>query len=380
MKLILAGKLKYLSGKKGHAIYYHFTDQFGARQRISLKTKVDSPGKNKNGDIIFPTEAYTIAQSIDSEVRENRWNIPQKNATTTLKELLELFFKLNGSTIEEESRYQYTHIIGKFIDYFGNITVAQMDEDRLFEYRKKELARKMSPYTIAKDFRTMKSLFNFAIDKGMMRKNPVTKSLKVKLPDKQPVIYAQTEIDSLWEYLEVNDKDLQRQLEFLLLTGFRASDSCLFTFDRIDPKLQVLLYYNKKKLRDELFPLSDRLTALIAACPRTWQPRVFRYDTRHKLYHRLKDALTAVGITKKIALHNLKATYSTTLARAGADYKTLQELSHHKSGQTTLKHYIFVDLEEKRKMLNKVESSRKKIAKIESHERPSPSIKKKKAL
>lgn len=378
--ILLLGKLKYRRSKKGFVVYYDFTNQYHARDRISLKIIVDNPSKNKVGEYIFPLEAIDIAKAIDRNVQEHRWGISKKKTPITLSQLMELFFTLDGSIIEEQSRSLYRQIVGLFVSHFGDTPINQITEDMLFSFRKIELERDISPYTVAKYLRTLKSLFSFAVHRDLMRKNPVTRALKIKLPDKQPVIYAQSEIELLFAYLEKHDLDLKRQLEFLLLTGFRVSESCLFTFDRIDVQLQTLLYWNKKKKRDELFPISDRLNALLESCPRTWYPRVFKYETRYAVYKRFKHALATVGITKKIAIHNLKATYATSIARAGADIKMLHELSHHKSEQTTMRHYLFVDLEEKRKMLNKVETLRAKMAQNEISAKTPTTSRKRKAL
>ena len=45
MAVLLNGKLKYI----GNHIYYHFTDEFGCRQRLSLALKVDSDHPSSPG-------------------------------------------------------------------------------------------------------------------------------------------------------------------------------------------------------------------------------------------------------------------------------------------------------------------------------------------
>lgn len=348
MTIDLSGKLKYL----GKHVYYHFSDQFGARQRISLRLKVDKTGRDKEGKYIFPADAIAIAKKIDRDVRELVWGLPRPKKKITLSALLEAFLKNDGSEDRQSTQDLYSIAVKKFNAFKPGVVIAQISRELLISYKKYLLEEtKNSPFTVAKDFRHLSALFNFAMREHLLPENPITRHVRPKLPKKFPVIYTEDELAALFGYLREHSPGTYQQCLFLYLTGFRSDESCRLKWSQFDWDLKVIHHFNEKGARDEFFPLSDFLFTTLQALPRTSE-YVFPERTRYRLYDKIRIARDALGITKPKALHIFKKNYSTVLAMQGTPHLMLPQLTHHTSLGPAKESYVYVELEEKRKWLN----------------------------
>ena len=375
MNITLSGKLHYLPGKKGYSVYYHFSDQFGARQRISLKLTVEHPEKNRKGDWIFPTEAIRIALNIDKEVRDRKWKMPADRVNLTIKQLLDRYFELDGNECAPATKEVYRSVVEKIVTNFGDLILARIDEGLLIRH-KGLLVEKFAnrPVTIARDLRHLSALFAFAIRQKLMDENPVTRTVKIKKLRKATVLlYSPEELQAIFGYMDQHFPDALNQIRFLLYTGFRESESCELRWDKIDRNLKAIYHYNIKAGREELYPCTPQLWDLLESLPRNYEPFVFKYRKRFGPYEALRRTKKKLGITKRIHIHTLKKNYSTAIGSVGTPQAMIPSLTHHTTMQVMQDSYMFVELEEKRKWLSKahdmIDLLAKKRQKIETEEK-----------
>lgn len=355
MRVLLNGRLKYV----GNRIYYHFSDQYGAYNRISLKIKVDKPEKNNKGEWIFPAEAYIIGRKIDSEVRERKWKIQKPAIKRTILQVMEEYFLLDGNQTTEGTRNSYKNTVSKFVNLYGNIHIDSISPSMMVEFRNRMLKHKNNDFTIAKDFRQLSALFSFGVRNSYIAINPISRYNRPHPKKKMPEIYSDAELTKLFNYLRTSDPGVMNQLFFLLLTGFRVDESCNIQWDQIDWNNKCILHHNQKGKRDELYPMSDILHKFIEGLPRTYRPYIFANRSRTNLHKHISKARQFCGITKKKAIHLFKKNYSTGLANVGTPSYILPDLAHHTSINTTKDAYIYTEMEEKRRWLNE---SHKRLA------------------
>ncbi|MHB1051176.1 MAG: tyrosine-type recombinase/integrase [Bacteroidota bacterium] len=355
MNIQLNGKLVYLPGKKGYAVYYHFTDQFGVRQRISLHLTVTNPEKNRHDNWVFPLDAYTIARTIDKDVRESKWRIPTAADKITIKQLVDRYFELDGNECAPGTRVMYRTIVEKFVESFGNLPLARIDEPTLIKYKNLMAEKRQNrPVTIARDLRHLSALFAFAVRQKLMGANPVTRTVKIKKLRKGPVVlFTPDEMQNIFGYMQIQYPDALNQIRFLLYTGFRETESCELRWDKIDRNLKAIYHFNIKAGREELYPCTPQLWDLLESLPHTYDPYVFRYRKRYEPYNALRRTKKTLGITTRIHIHTLKKNYSTAIGTVGTPQAMIPSLTHHTTMQVMQDSYMFVDLEEKRKWLTK---------------------------
>ncbi len=351
MRVLLNGRLKYI----GNHVYYHFTDELGCYQRLSIKIKVDKIEKNTNGELIFPANAYAVARQIDEDVRSLKWNMKKPAVKRTIQQLLDEYLSLDGSHIADSTKILYRNGVKKFIEIFGDIPINKINSDLMVVFRN-SLASKdgysNNDYTIAKEFRQMAALFSFAVRRSYISANPINRYNRPHPPRKMPDIYSESELSSLFNYLETNAPDAMNQIYFLLLTGFRVEESCIIKWDQIDWTNRCIMHHNQKGRRDELYPMSDVLLDFTKKLPRLYKPFIFKFRDRFVLHRQLKKARDAAGINRRKSIHLFKKNYSTGLANVGTPSYILPDLAHHTSINTTKDAYLYMDMEEKRKWLN----------------------------
>ena len=128
---------------------------------------------------------------------------------------------------------------------------------------------------------------------------------------------------------------------FLLHTGARLSEAQRLRWDDVDFRAGHVVLNTTKRARDgratvtRNVPMNDTLKSMLAGLVRNG-PSVFllRYNVRRKWVR----ALDLAGV-RRYRVHDLRHTFASTLADAGAPPFTLKEIMGHTSLQTTLRYY-----------------------------------------
>ncbi|MCC6396244.1 MAG: hypothetical protein IT282_04435 [Bacteroidetes bacterium] len=110
-------------------------------------------------------------------------------------------------------------------------------------------------------------------------------------------------------------------------------------------------------------PVDEVLDDLLATCPRSFTPWVFKYRTINKLFSAFAWIRKVSGIRPNLTIQAFKRTYANALYdTAGDDLLSVQELAHHASIQTTQAAYLRRRrLDTKRAVLS---ASRQEIASV----------------
>jgi integrase len=366
MKLVLAGKLHYHPGKKGHAVYYHFTDQFGCRQRVALKLTVSDPGKNKRGEWIFPEEAYAIASSIDQQVRERRWKLPTaaKENPILLQEAFDKFLVLRKPNLADKTIELHELSFSKLIGYFGNIPVESITSEKMIRFRD-AMIRQDKLTNAAWWLRHLSAFFNFCADSdvGIIIRSPLTKKIKLKQPEKPIVIFGDDELGGIYDFIETNyGKDALLQVRFLELTGWRVSDGIDLKRTRLDFSRHVIQQRIKKTGAFRDYPMDRYLERFLMELPTYKDDYCFKFRSVHTLDHFFLKAIEAVIPHRKgeVSLHTLRKQFTYNCYRNGVPVEDCSRLLGHQSIITTMKYYHYWDSE---KLRDSLHQSRKRLAK-----------------
>lgn len=338
----------YLRGKgKKQEIWIGFSKRTGLKRRklgISLETV-----PMRNGKVMWPTRARELQQAIDTEVAKGTFGIHDARPIPRFSDLKKEFLLFKGDTISKAQHDEYITATKKLIEDLGDLPVSNYTTLSLGILRSK-LLETLSWNTVAKTFRNLSALFNYAKSEFNIP-NPITKTLKLKQDIKNPRVFSEEELSAfLVKAAEIN-RPLYDQAMYLLLAGMRVTESCIAQFSNLDFKRECIDYRNIKGKRNDIFPMDAALKEFLQSLPKTYAPFVFKYRRRRPLENAFNDVSTAAKLPDELSLHNLKKTFSTLLADTNAPIYIAQDLSRHTDIRTTLRYYVYKRLEAKRDAL-----------------------------
>jgi len=349
------------------AVWISFTDKRGHRMRRATGYTLKRTRKDAAGRMLWPPEALQLQKKLDANIVLGKWEfIEQKKTSPLFTSLLEEFISHRSGDRSAGTIRNYRLCAKEFTGVLGNHPVASYAEPELLRFRLQQL-NKYSDHSAARVMTTLRTIFNWAVDSGYIEHNPVTKRVLVH-PRPVPIVtFTDKELDALFEHLHTKDPDLERQLRFLWLSGFRSGESCSLKWERIDFDDRSIKHWNAKETRWEAYPIDKELIDLLRMTPRNREPFVFKYRNVCTVSHYTNVALADLGITGR-TVHQLKKTYVKNLIRAGLSEAETHRLSHHKSIETTLKYYAEFDLSKLRKSLAKSRRPKKDVT-IRSHKK-----------
>jgi integrase/recombinase XerD len=132
----------------------------------------------------------------------------------------------------------------------------------------------------------------------------------------------------------------------LFATGLRIRECCRLRLEDVDAVRGVLHLQTTKGNRERLVPLSpslaEELTAYLKKVP-PQGPWLFGFQpglppSPDHVRKRLKRAVVAAGISKRVTPHLLRHTYATLLLDAGTDLRVIQTVLGHRSLSSTVRY------------------------------------------
>lgn len=218
----------------------------------------------------------------------------------------------------------------------------------------------LSPFSVANYLRSVKRLFNWLFDEGLLATNPAAR-LKNPMPTRRMPKAAS--MDDLAEILAATEGDRPAKLRdralvlFLIDTGCRAGGICGLTLEDID-LAESTARVTEKGERTRFLPLSpvtvDALRAWLAVRPSgspwvwvTLGPRTSRVrldeEALGEVLRRLKQA---AGVSGRANPHSFRHAFAREWLRNGGDLATLSAMLGHADPAVTARFYaVFTDFE-----------------------------------
>lgn len=183
--------------------------------------------------------------------------------------------------------------------------------------------------------RSLIALFNYFVDKGYIKSNPV---IKVKELIKPPKDIPKDALDLMFEYLKKNNIDAYHFLYFLYLTGFRKNEAVDLKWSDVDFRNRTIIFYNKKSKYNDTFPIHKLLYSFLLDLQNYKKDDyVFIYrDKKLQFFYRMQDHLFGEN---RYTIHQFRKTFTTMLLRSGVTVADVKDLARHKNISTTMTYY-----------------------------------------
>ncbi len=247
----------------------------------------------------------------------------------------------------------YSGDLGNFAAYAGSRAWKDIDHLTVRGFLSHLYEKGLSKTSVARSLASVRSLYRWLAQEGVVEQNPALLVATPKLPKKLPRVPTIEEMNSVLdgEMPEVASFPERDRLMFELLygCGIRNSELIGINLDDIRLSAEAILIRGKGK-KERYVPFGDSVeTALAAYLPARQQ--VLAADKRNTsalLLNQRGSRLTtrSVGrIIKKIAVakglppdvhpHTLRHAFGTHLLEEGADLRAIQEMLGHERLSTT---------------------------------------------
>ncbi len=234
----------------------------------------------------------------------------------------------------------------QFLTFLNKIDKGKLEElsrEELEAFIEHEQDRGLSPRSVYTCLATIRAFLNYLIKEGIVDREVLARSIRVKVPDSLPRAIAPEDIERL---LSVLDAPLERAMVLVLLrTGMRIGEVLNTTVKDINLRDRTILVSEENKTATGriVYFSDDAREALKAWLKiRNGQKHFIFYTTRnhHMTYAtarvRFNKLIVKAGLTNKdYSLHCLRHTFATEMLNAGMRLEVLQQILGHTSIEVT---------------------------------------------
>lgn len=219
----------------------------------------------------------------------------------------------------------------------------EVREDVLFLYLSWMRSRGNVGRTVARRISSLRAFFAYAVDEGLVARNPAALLENPRLPLHLPEVLSQDEMSAILNVPCLNTKKGYRDrcmLEMLYAAGLRVSELCGLMLDDLDLQRGLVRVFGKGA-KERLVPVHDLAQTMLAEYLRHWRPqfrptvsRLFvnrdgRPLSRQYVWRLIRDYAVRAGIHRAISPHAFRHSFATHLLEGGADLRAVQLLLGH---------------------------------------------------
>ena len=229
--------------KRPNGIYHlYYTQSNGKRTSVSTKTKLKS-------------EAYKFLAEFSRNLKEQK---ERKILFISLKDFINEFLKHSEVVHTYWTNYTYKQTFGFFSKKIRKKLLSDLttsDINKYIEYRIKNA----SIYQARKDLINISAALNWAILQGYLIENPCKMIKKIKVPQKLPLFFSQSDFDKLLNV--ITNEDIKGLVIFAVNTGMRQMELITLEWRQINFEDAFLTLDNQthitKSKRIRTIPLND---------------------------------------------------------------------------------------------------------------------------
>jgi integrase len=280
-----------------------------------------------------------------------------------LKQWIDSRTDLAPKTQEDYRSYIEKHLIPAL----GAIPLDQLQPMHIDEYKKKELAKKLSANSVNRYLTVLHAALKHAVEMRLLRDNPASHVRRPKVAKKEPRALSMEELQQLLAALE-KDVLLYRVCMFTAFTGLRRSEVLGLKWANVDlADGAVYVRETRQRLKGRWVekgpksdaglrrvPLSSTLVAMLKNIRAEQEARRGQPDYHNEdlvfcqpngkpiwpsnFERRFRKAADAAGFPD-FTFHGLRHTFATLLLKDGAYINVVQRLLGHEKPSTTIDLY-----------------------------------------
>lgn len=254
----------------------------------------------------------------------------------------------------ENTVERYAHSLRDFEKYFigedADLKWENVDADVIRGWLEKRMDEGNKASTVDADLAAVRSLYRFALSRGLVEKDPAHSVRGPKKDKVLPRFVKESDMDKLIDEEEWGDdyKNVRARTIIILLyeAGLRCSE--LVGLDDKDVDLQARqLKVTGKRNKQRIIPFGKEVAEAISRYKEVRDKQVERQDNAlfltvkgrriysRQVYQDVKDGLSKVTLQEKRSPHVLRHSFATSMLNHGAGLESVRQLLGHSSLETT---------------------------------------------
>ncbi len=245
--------------------------------------------------------------------------------------------KLTIANYSEQTIKNYLSALALFLEFVASKKVDEVTDMLIEEYLLHcKSKRKYSFSSMKQVIASIRFLYQKVLNKPV----PAALNIKMKKPQKLPVVLSKEEVKRL---LTVTNNLKHKTILLLIYSaGLRLSELLNLKVADIDSRRMKIHVVQGKGKKDRYVVLSEKTLAVLRAYFKEYKPQDYlvegakggRYSDK-SVQSIMKQALQKAGIKKKATVHTLRHSFATHLLDDGTDIRFIQELLGHVRLETT---------------------------------------------
>lgn len=238
-----------------------------------------------------------------------------------------------------------------FHDLDGSLAWENVDADVIRGWMENMVDRGNTARSVNRRLSSVKSLYRFALSRGLVAKDPSRMVAGLKMEKKLPVFMKDDDMqrlldESMWNMEDFRDVCVRTIILTFYETGIRLSELTSLDDEMVD-LVGLQLKVTGKRNKQRVVPFGEELKEALQSYVKMRNANVNRIDNaffvNHKgvrmtggtVRYRVEKSLSKVCSLKKRSPHVLRHTFATTMLNHGAGLESVQKLLGHESVATT---------------------------------------------
>lgn len=326
--------VQHLYRREPLGVFYALLCAGGRQKWVSLRTKVLAVAKL---ELLKILKAHYAVAEAETAARHGKATLGDLAAIYL--QTVELDVSIKPSTKE----YRQKTVKYLFKSWHGLAAkVPAVVSERDCRHWSAEYQAKFSETLYNNTVDTLRHIFDLAIDRGLISRNPAARVQKVKVPQKKLELPSSEQFRQIIEYMRnsgaATSDGCADLVEFLAYSGARATEAAGVRWTDIDFERGRIYIAPGKTGHARYIPLLDAMRDLLERIKA--DPRWFRSEHRRKAGYVLsviecEKALTAAcrkAVAHRMTRHDLRHLFATRAIEAGVDIPTVSRFLGHSDG------------------------------------------------
>lgn len=260
----------------------------------------------------------------------------------------------NEKELAKNTLEAYLRDIKQFNEYlksYSSLDILQVNKTIILTYLMYLQKNGKSTSTISRNLASLRSLYQYLLNKGLVKEDPTQNLHSPKQERKIPNILTTEEVDLLLSQPKVSDFKGARDkamLELLYATGIRVSELISLDIDDINFEIGYILL-EKGSSNERIVPVGEIALKYMGIYIEQFRETVINNKdekslfvnchggrlTRQGFWKIVKYYTKKSNINKTITPHTLRHSFAVHLLQNGADLRSVQEMLGHSDISTT---------------------------------------------